>query len=308
MTRRSFKPQACAVLLLMAAAAAHARQADSVSPESARANFGRPVVLAADDVRAMPEPPRGFDTARPGVALGRVEEFSYQSGVTGGARQALVYLPAGYSRERTYPVLYLLHGIGGNQHEWTGYVRAHAILDNLIAEGRAVPMIVVMPNGRALPDDRVPPPDQVFTEANAAGFAKFERDLLDFLIPAVQAAYPVRADARHRALAGLSMGGGQALNIGLAHPETFAWIGGFSAAPNTRPAAELLADPGALRRQLALLYLSCGNRDGLISVSQRVHRDLLEQGIRHVWNVDASGHDRESWSDNLYQFSQRIFR
>jgi enterochelin esterase-like enzyme len=307
MTCRSFTTRACAAVLLLSAVA-HARQADPVSPESARANFGRAIVLAADDVRVTPEPPRGFDAARPGVAQGQVEEFSYLSGVTGGRRKALVYLPAGYSRERTYPVLYLLHGIGGNQHEWTGYVRANAVLDNLIADGRAVPMIVVMPNGRALPDDSVPPPDQVFTEANAAGFAKFERDLLDFLIPAVQAAYPVQADARHRALAGLSMGGGQALNIGLSHPETFAWIGGFSSAPNTRPTAELTPDPGALRKQLALLYLSCGNRDGLISVSQRVHRDLLGQGIRHVWNVDASGHDRESWSDNLYQFSQRLFR
>ena len=85
-------------------------------------------------------------------------------------------------------------------------------------------------------------------------------------------------------------------------------IGGFSSAPNTRPTAELIPDAGALRRDLALLYLSCGNRDGLISVSQRVHRDLLRQGVPHQWNVDASGHDRESWSDNLYQFSQRLFR
>ncbi|TXD70477.1 esterase family protein [Mitsuaria sp. TWR114] len=315
MTFRSFDPLPGALsgallsaLLLGLAPTAQAQDAGPVTPDAARANFARPIVLAADDVRSTPPPPRGFDETRPGVVPGRVETFSYESGVTGGRRQALVYLPAGYTRERRYPVLYLLHGIGGNQHEWTGYVRANAVLDNLIADGKAVPMIVVMPNGRALPDDSVPPPDRVFTEANAAGFAKFERDLLDFLIPAVEAAYPVRADARHRALAGLSMGGGQALNMGLGHPETFAWIGGFSSAPNTRATAELTPDPGALRRQLALLYLSCGNRDGLISVSQRVHRDLLRQGVPHQWNVDASGHDRESWSDNLYQFSQRLFR
>ncbi|PIM52155.1 enterochelin esterase [Roseateles chitinivorans] len=307
MTFRSFDALLGALLLVLGAVA-QAQEAGPVTPDTARANFARTIVLADDDVRSTPLPPRGFDEARAGVAPGKVEEFSYESGVTGGRRKALVYLPAGYPSGRAYPVLYLLHGIGGNQHEWTGYVRANAVLDNLIADGKAVPMIVVMPNGRALPDDSVPPPDRVFTEANAAGFAKFERDLLDFLIPAVEARYRVQADARHRALAGLSMGGGQALNIGLAHPDTFAWIGGFSAAPNTRATAELIPDPDALRRGLALLYLSCGNRDGLINVSQRVHRELLRQGIRHQWNVDASGHDRESWSDNLYQFSQRLFR
>jgi enterochelin esterase-like enzyme len=141
-----------------------------------------------------------------------------------------------------------------------------------------------------------------------AGFAKFERDLLDFLIPAVEARYPAFGDQQHRAIAGLSMGGGQALNIGLSHLDTFASVGGFSSAPTVRPLTELLPDPGAARRQLALLYLSCGNRDGLIGASQRLHRDLEQQGIPHVWNVDGHGHDRDSWADNLYQFAQRVFQ
>ncbi|MEO6279598.1 alpha/beta hydrolase-fold protein [Roseateles sp.] len=297
-----------AIALLALATASLAQGVETVTPDRVRANFGRPITLAADDIRAFPAPPAGFADARPGVTAARVEEFSYASGVTGTRRLASVYLPAGYSAERHYPVLYLLHGIGGNQDEWRGYVRAPQVLDNLIADGKALPMIVVMPNGRALPDDRSPPADRVFTPENAAGFAKFERDLLEFLIPAVDARYSTLADRQRRALAGLSMGGGQALNFGLAHLDTFAWVGGFSSAPNTLPAAELLPDPAAARRQLALLYLSCGNKDGLINISQAVHRALKDHEIPHVWNVDDYGHDRDSWAENLFHFAQRLFR
>ena len=297
-----------AIALLTLATVATAQGVEVVTPERARANFARPITLADDDVRAFAPPPAGFADVQAGVPAGRVEELSYASGVTGTQRQAIVYLPPGYSSERRYPVLYLLHGIGGNQHEWNGYVRANAVLDNLIASGKALPMIVVMPNGRALPDDRSPPPDRVFTPQNAEGFAKFERDLLEFLIPAVEARYSTVADARHRALAGLSMGGGQALNFGLAHLDVFASVGGFSSAPNTRPATELLPDPAAAKRQLALLYLSCGSKDGLINVSQAAHRALKEAGIPHLWNVDGYGHDRDSWAENLFHFAQRLFR
>lgn len=297
-----------AALLMTLATAAAAQGMETVTADRARANFARAITLAADDVRAFPAPPAGFADVQPGGAAGRIEVLSYRSGVTGTQRQASVYLPPGYAPEKRYPVLYLLHGIGGDQHEWSGYVRAPAVLDNLIASGKALPMIVVMPNGRALPDDRPPPPERVFTPQNAEGFAKFEQDLLEFLIPAVDARYATVAEPRQRALAGLSMGGGQALNFGLAHPDRFAWVGGFSSAPNTRPDAELLADAAAVKRGLALLYLSCGNKDGLISVSQRVHRALKAQGVAHLWNVDEYGHDRDSWAENLFHFAQRLFR
>ncbi|HYC71940.1 MAG TPA: alpha/beta hydrolase-fold protein [Opitutaceae bacterium] len=295
--------------LLTAAAAIIEAQVEEVTPARARANFARPIVLAADDVRAFPDAPAGFDQApAEETRRGRVESFGYDSSVTGTRRQASVYLPPGYSPAERYPVLYLLHGIGGTPHEWTGYVRAAAILDNLIAAGQAAPMIVVMPNGRARPDDRPPPPDKVFTAEHAAAFAQFERDLLDCLIPAIEAAYPARTGREHRALAGLSMGGGQALNFGLGHLDTFAWLGGFSSAPNTKPPAELVPDSGAARERLRLLYLSCGNRDGLINVSQDVHRHLAEHGVPHVWNVDDAGHDRASWANNLHHFARRLFR
>jgi enterochelin esterase-like enzyme len=281
-------------------------QPAQVSAGRARANFGRPIVLAADDVRAFPDAPAGYRDLPSGALRGRIELFEYDSSITGARRKANVYLPPGYSADRSYPVLYLLHGIGGNQDEWKGYVHADAIIDNLVAGEKAMPMIVVMPNGRALPDDRIPA--RTFTPENSAGFAKFEQDLLQCLIPAIQAKYSVFADREHRALAGLSMGGGQTLNFGLGHLESFAWLGAFSAAPNTKPPAELLPDPSAARSQLKLLYISCGNKDGLINFSQAVHVYLKDHGVPHVWNVDDHGHDRDTWGSNLYHFAQQLFR
>ncbi|MDR3458483.1 MAG: alpha/beta hydrolase-fold protein [Verrucomicrobiae bacterium] len=265
------------------------------------------MVLAVDDVRAFPDAPAGFNKPPAGGMQGRVEIFEYDSTVTGTRRKAVVYLPPHYSSDRKYPVLYLLHGIGGNEWEWSGYVHADAIIENLIAGGKAVPMIVVMPNGRALADDRPPPPDKIYSPQNAGGFVKFERDLLDCLIPAIQAKFSASTNREQRSLAGLSMGGGQALNFGLTHLDTFAWVGGFSSAPNTKPPAELVPDAAVARERLKLLYLSSGNQDGLISVSQGVHVYLQTHRVPHIWNVDDHGHDGETWGSNLYYFSQRLF-
>jgi enterochelin esterase-like enzyme len=256
---------------------------EQVSADRAKANFARPIELAPDDVRAFPEAPEGYRAPRADIAHGRVEAFEYDSTVTGTRRKANVYLPAGYSAEKKYPVLYLLHGIGGDPYEWTGYIKADIILDNLIADGKVVPMVVVMPNGRAIPDDRAI--GNPFEPANAAGFAKFEGDLLGCLIPAIEAKYSV-----------------------LGHLDTFAWIGAFSAAPNTKPPAELMPDPAAATKQLKLLYISCGNKDGLINFSQAVHRYARDHGVPHIWNVDDHIHDGETWGSNLYHFSQLIFR
>lgn len=276
------------------------------APPEVSANFSRPVVLAADDVRTFPEAPAGFNTRREGVPAGRVEAFAYDSAVTGTRRKARVYLPAGYSAGSKYPVLYLLHGIGGDEGEWMRFAAPNAILDNLIAEGRAVPMIVVMANGRAVPDDGAA--GNVFAPERIAGFAKFEPDLLGSLILAIEKTYSTFRDSRHRAIAGLSMGGGQALNFGLGHLDVFAWVGAFSAAPNTRPPAELLPDPTGARDRIQLLYLSCGNRDGLINISQGTHRFLTAHDMPHVWNVDDHGHDPLTWGGNLYHFVQLLFR
>ena len=263
----------------------------------------QPIVLNADDVPAVPDPPAGINADK-NVPHGKLEMISYDSKSVGSTRKMQVYTPPGYSSDKKYPVLYLLHGIGGDESEWQHVAKPNLLLDNLQAEGKINPMIVVMPNGRAQKNDR--PEGNVF--ASAPAFAAFQQDLLKDVIPTIESRYSVQADREHRALAGLSMGGGQTLNFGLGHLDTFAWLGAFSAAPNTKPASELIPDPAATKKDLKLLWLACGKKDNLIRISQGVHAYLKDKDIPHVWNVDGNAHDATEWRNNLYHFAQRIFR
>lgn len=269
-----------------------------------RRGFGGPIELGPDDKAAFPAPPDDFDRPREGIAHGKLETVEYESKTVGNKRKAVVYTPPGYASGTQYPVLYLLHGIGGDEEEWRRGGHPEVILDNLIAAHEAVAMIVVMPNGRAQPDDR-PGPNPM---ATAPAFAKFEKDLLQDLVPFIESRYSVKRDRDDRALAGLSMGGGQSLNFGLGNLDTFAWIGGFSSAPNTKPPAELVPDPEAAKGRLKLLYLSCGNQDGLIRISQGVHAYLKEKGVPHIWHVDEHAHDFRHWKKALYHFSRLVFK
>lgn len=282
-------------------------EAPSAAPGNQRrrgpGGFGGPIELKPDDKPAFDDPPAGIDKQRADVPRGKLETIEYESKTVGTTRKMQVYTPPGYSQARKYPVLYLLHGIGGDETEWQRFATPDVLLDNLIADRKAVPMILVMPNGRAQKNDRAE--GNVF--ASAPAFAAFERDLLDDVIPAIESRYSVQADREHRSLAGLSMGGGQSLNFGLSHLDTFAWVGGFSSAPNTKPPEQLVPDPAATTQKLKLLWLSCGNKDGLIRVSQGVHAYLKEKGVPHVWHVDGNGHDAAHWRNNLWLFAQRIF-
>jgi enterochelin esterase-like enzyme len=269
-----------------------------------RGGFNRPIVLSPDDKPAFDDPPAGFKVKRDNIPHGKLAMVEYESRTIGSRRKMQVYTPPGYTQDKKYPVLYLLHGIGGDETEWQRFATPENVLDNLIADGKAVPMIIVMPNGRAQKNDRAE--GDVFAAAPA--FATFERDLLDDVIPAIQARYSTHTNRENRALAGLSMGGGQSLNFGLRHLDTFAWVGGFSSAPNTKTPAELIPDPAAVKNQLKLLWISCGNKDGLISISQGVHAYLKEHDVPHIWHVDSNGHDATHWGNNLYLFAQRIFR
>ncbi|MEZ6067554.1 MAG: alpha/beta hydrolase-fold protein [Planctomycetaceae bacterium] len=266
--------------------------------------FGGPITLNDDDVPAFPEPPAGFDKQRDDIPHGKLQMIEYDSKTVGTRRKLNVYTPPNYSTDERYPVLYLLHGIGGDETEWERFARPGVLLDNLIAEGKAVPMIVVMPNGRAQKNDRAE--GNVFAAAPA--FATFEQDLLDDVIPAIEARYSVQADREHRAIAGLSMGGGQSLNFGLKHLDTFASVGGFSSAPNTKSPVELLPDPAKAKEQLQLLWLSCGTKDGLINISQRTHKHLQAHDIPHVWHITEHGHDPPEWKQALYHFLQKVFQ
>ncbi len=251
---------------------------------------------------AYPAPPEGIDAYHADVPHGTLETIAYESKTVGTRRNMLVYTPPGYSTTTRYPVIYLLHGIGGDETEWERFAKPSLMLDNLLAEKKAMPMIIVMPNGRAQKDDR--PVGDVF--ASAPAFAVFEADLLQDVIPAIEERYSVQADRGHRALAGLSMGGGQALNFGLSHLELFAWVGGFSPAPNTFTPSQLM--PNHEKTKLNLLWLSCGTEDELFYISDRLHQYLMQYDFAHVWNMSTRGHDAAEWRNNLYHFLQRVFR
>jgi len=250
--------------------------------------------------------PEGFDSFRSGIPHGKIDTVQYFSKTVGTSRKALVYTPPSYPGRNKYPVLYLLHGIGGDEKEWLNGGQPQVILDNLYANGKTEPMIVVMPNGRAMKDDRVG--DNMMAPDKVKAFETFEKDLLNDLIPYIEKKYPVIKDREHRAIAGLSMGGGQALNFGLGNLDRFAWVGGFSSAPNTRPPEQLVPDPEKAKQALKVLWISCGDNDGLIIFSRRTHDYLSANGVPHIYYIEPGVHDFKAWKNGLYMFSQLLFK
>ncbi len=250
-------------------------------------------------------PPEGFDTRRERIERGKLETVEYESTTVGLKRKARVYTPPGYSKDQKYPVLYLLHGIGGDENEWARGGSIDVVLDNLYADKKVAPMIVVLPNGRAAKD--VTARDPIPTQSPA--FEAFEKDLLTDLIPFIETTFSVKTDRDSRALAGLSMGGGQALNFGLNNLDTFAWVAGFSSAPNTKPPEDLIKDPAEATNMLRLLYVACGDKDPMFTISRGVHKMLDEKKVPHLYHVIAGGqHDFKVWKRELYHFSQLLFR
>jgi enterochelin esterase-like enzyme len=251
--------------------------------------------------------PDGFDVPRSGIAKGKIDTIVYPSATVGVTRRALIYTPPGYSKSKKYPVLYLLHGIGGDEKEWFVQGKPREILDNLYADKKIAPMIVVLPNGRAMKDDRAV--GNIMEGPKVQAFATFEKDLINDLIPYVEKNFPVLKNQQNRAVAGLSMGGGQSLNFGLGNLDTFAWVGGFSSAPNTKAPQELLPNPELAKKQLKLLWISCGDKDGLLSFSKRTHDYLVSNQVPHIYQVIPGGyHDFKVWKQNLYMFAQLVFK
>jgi enterochelin esterase-like enzyme len=250
--------------------------------------------------------PPGFDSVRINIAHGKIDTIHYDSKTVGTTRKALIYTPPGFSKNKNYPVLYLLHGIGGDEKEWLIHGHPEVILDNLYAENKIEPMIVVLPNGRAMKDDRAV--GNIFDSVKVQAFATFEKDLLNDLIPFIEANYPAMKDREHRAVAGLSMGGGQSLNFGLGNLDKFAWIGGFSSAPNTKSPEALLTDPGNAKKKLKLLWISCGDNDRLITISEQTHNYLKQNNVPHIYYIEPGLHDFKVWKNDLYLFSQLLFK
>ncbi|HLP17425.1 MAG TPA: alpha/beta hydrolase-fold protein, partial [Bacteroidota bacterium] len=240
------------------------------------------------------------------IPHGKIDSVLYNSTTVGVKRTALIYTPPGYSQAKKYPVLYLLHGIGGDEREWLHGGHPEVILDNLYAAQKIEPMIVVMPNGRAMKNDRAV--GNIMEPEKVQAFATFEKDLLSDLIPFIEKTFPVYTDREHRAIAGLSMGGGQSLNFGLGNLDTFAWIGGFSSAPNTKAPEALVPNPEETKKKLKLLWISCGDSDGLLTFSKRTHDYLRANDVPHIFYLEPGVHDFKVWKNGLYMFSQLIFK
>ncbi|AYZ12827.1 esterase family protein [Chryseobacterium arthrosphaerae] len=249
--------------------------------------------------------PQDFDTEKKEILHGKIDTIQYSSVTVGTTRKALVYTPPGFKKGEKYPVLYLLHGIGGDEKEWFKNGTPQIILDNLYAKGKLIPMIVVLPNGRAMKNDRAT--GDIMAKDKVEAFAAFEKDLLNDLIPFVEKKYPVKKDRNNRAIAGLSMGGGQTLNFGLGNIDRFAWVGAFSAAPNTKEPQLLLPD-SSKAKELKLLWISCGDQDRLMPFSKRTSDYLTENKVPHIFYVEPGGHDFKVWKNDLYLFSQLLFK
>jgi len=260
-------------------------------------------VAAADTLTLPNHAPADFIQVRPNIPKGKLETITYNSKSIGVDRKAVVYVPPNYDPNQKYPVLYLMHGIGGNETHWTTLCAANKVLDNLIADKKAVPMIIVMPNGRA---SAQPPSSNIMADFNY--YADFEKDLLQDLMPYIESRYSVKADRDHRAITGLSMGGGQGLNFGINNIDKFAWVGGYSSAPNLQQPNVLVPKIQQAKDKLSLLWIGCGDKDNLITGSWNLHKGLVDAKIDHVWYLDSGVHEVPVWNNNLYLMAQMLFQ
>ncbi|RCX11158.1 enterochelin esterase-like enzyme [Anaerobacterium chartisolvens] len=238
-------------------------------------------------------PPSGYDQTRSNIPHGQVSYINYQSKATNSQRRARIYLPPGYSKNNKYSVMYLLPGYGQNEDVWYSSGAANVILDNLLAEGKIQPFILVMPNANA-------------TGAGISdGYVNFTNDLIGSLMPYIESNYSVYTDRLHRAIAGLSLGGAQSLNIGLLHLDMFPYIGGFSpGGPASITGVNMFPDPAAVRQQLKLLFLCIGTNDNT-SFSGSIDSTCKSNNIPDTYFlIQGAGHDWSVWKPSLWNFSQ----
>jgi enterochelin esterase family protein len=261
-------------------------------------NRGPAAIASLLDIPASS--PRAFDV-RP-VAHGKVDIRYYDSKTTKQTRRVHVYTPPNYERTSSrLPVLYLLHGGDGEDSAWTAFGRAHVILDNLIADKVVPPMIVVMPNGYAYGWDSGVAADKQQ--------ADFQKDLIDDLIPFVQANYRASSDRKDRALAGLSRGGGQTLSIGLRHLNLFSRLGVFSAGSNNPQEAfkDVAANAKKVDEQLDLLWIGCGTDDFAMPGASRLAEFLTTNGIVHTFRRTGGEHTWIVWRQYLKELAPLLW-
>jgi enterochelin esterase-like enzyme len=283
--------------------------------------------------------PKGDFYAIHDVSHGEVRIRWYFSKTTNAWRRALVYLPPGYEKSSLrYPVLYLQHGSGEDETSWTGQGRANFILDNLIAAGKAMPMIIVMENGMvAAKPDAPKPPEKVqgillqatpaappagtkpaapavpASPAPPRGNEAFGDVVVNDLIPMIDSAFRTLTEAKNRAIAGLSMGAGQACQIGLTHLDLFAYIGSFSGVLRDFDVQTSFGgafkDVAAFNAKVKLLWFGSGRREERFSVaSKQATETLTKTGIKTVFFETPFGHEWQGWRYDLLDFAPRLFK
>lgn len=247
------------------------------------------------------------------VPHGNLTQHFYRSGIVGDHRDFWVYTPPGYDpkRKEAYPVLYLLHGFTDDASAWTRAGRAHVILDNLIAQGKIKPMLVVNTLGYGVPTIV----DRGFGGLNQEVMLKngelFIASLLKEVIPQVEKTYHAQKNKEGRAIAGLSMGGGQALSAGLNHPELFSYVGGFSSAVvmlNPDYAKAFPALDTNVNKQLKLVWIACGTEDFLIESNRKYKDWLTTKGVKHTYVETTGGHTWMVWRRYLTDFLPLLFQ
>lgn len=250
------------------------------------------------------------------VPHGEIRTLLYASKSNGVARELTVYVPPGYdtSPSRRYPVLYLLHGYANDHHSWHRYGRANDILDNLLARQAIEPFLVVMPLGyggaRVNGDGSGIPGEGAAALGGSADL--YERDLLEDVIPMIDAKYRTIADREHRAVVGFSMGGGQAGRFGLGNLDTFSYVGimsaGMGGGANAEPLASLAADAAKANEQIELLWIACGREDGAMQGARALHEVLEKSGIEHTFLETDGAHHWRVWRRYLRDIAPLLFK
>jgi len=244
------------------------------------------------------------------VPHGVIHHHFYHSSVVGDDRDFYVYTPPAYDPNKSYPVLYLLHGFSDDASAWTAVGRAHLILDNLIAQGKAKPMLVVMPLGYGAPEILSHGfgafRDPKLVERNVQ---RFRDSLLTEILPQVEQAYSASRDRSARAVAGLSMGGAESLYVGLNALDRFAWIGAFSSGGLAEDfSAEFPALDAKANAQLRVLWIACGTGDRLINPNRKFREWLRSEGIQHTDIETPGAHTWMVWRRNLANFAPLLFQ
>lgn len=283
----------------------------STTPSPTASATASPTAKPTATVPPEYNPPADYTVKKAGVSYGTKEKITYESKTTGVDRNAYVVLPDGYTETETYPVMYLLHGIGGDESEWFSG-KPMEIVGNLVAAGEADKMIMVFPNVRAREDDKA---CYDLSVEHFQAFDNFINDFRDDLMPYIEKNYSVKTGRENTAVCGLSMGGRETLNIGLKMPDKVGYIGAFEPAVGVLPyyleeglfTEDTLTLPNEYKNNTFLMIVK-GQSDGTVGENPLLYHNALEKnGVPHIYYDMPGGHEFKVWNNGLYNFAKRIF-